>query len=255
MRKLKGLIATVLVIVLTICMNAFVFAADDIVLNGDEAGASSFMKEFSASGGEYKYLGFVTTKEATSEYNKLQLTYKGDISCLRIEFNRQEDDSNEGPYWFEPEQALHFVISEGKLDLNPSDWNTITIDLTATGIDLGEFWGMHLHYLDPEMQDGTFTVKDARFIADASAPAGGNEGNGSEGSGTNGGSNGGSDSEDVTTANNSISVSGGTEGTAGGSTSAAPSTGSVVWPIVIACGGIVVAALAFVGSKKLKEEQ
>lgn len=249
MRKLKGLIATILVIVLTICMNAFVFAADDIVLNGDEAGASSFMKEFSASGAEYKYLGFVTTKEATSEYNKLQLTYKGDISCLRIEFNRQEDDSNEGPYWFEQEQALHFVISEGKLDLNPSDWNTITIDLTATGIDIGEFWGMHLHYLDPNMQDGSFTVKDARFIADASTPAGGSEGNGSQGSGTNSSSG----EENVTTASNSISVSGGTEGTAGGSTDA-PSTGSVVWPIAIACGGIVVAVLAFVGSKKLKEE-
>lgn len=313
-RKLKSLIAVIAVVVLALSMNTFVFAADDIVLDGD-GGASSFIGEYSASGSEYKYLGFVTTKEATSEYTKLQLTYKGDISCLRIEFNRQEDDSNEGPYWFEPEQALHFIVSEGTLDLNPSSYNTVTFDLAAMGIDIGEFWGMHLHYLDPNMQDGSFSIKDARFIADAGTNAEDNtnnsgtdtqsdgtgsqsagtdtqsggtgsqsvgtdtqsdgtgsdktgtgtqsggtgsqsgsdvNGSDSDGSGTNSGNT--VDSEDGTTAANSISVSGGTDGTAGGSTTAAPSTGSVMWPIAIALGGIVVAVVAFIGSKKLKEE-
>lgn len=253
-RKLKSLIAVIAVFVLALSMNTFVFAADDIVLDGD-GGASSLIGDFKASGGEYKYLGFATTKEATAEYTKLQLTYKGDISCLRIEFNRQEDDSNEGPYWFNQEQELHFIVSEGTLDLNPSDYNTVTFDLAAMGINIADFWGMHLHYLDPNMQEGSFSIKDARLIADGAEPAAdetkvneaGNDGNSS-------GDSSGSSSDSDKPAK-SISASGGTEGTAGGSTSAAPSTGSVMWPILIACGGIVVAAAAFIGSKKLKEEQ
>lgn len=253
-RRIKSLIAVVAVIVLAFSMNTFVFAADDIVLDGD-GGASSLIGEYKANGSEYKYLGFATTKEATAEYTKLQLTYKGDISVLRIEFNRQEDDSNEGPYWFNQEQELHFIVSEGTLDLNPSEYTTVTFDLAAMGINIADFWGMHLHYLDPNMQDGSFSIKDARLIADGSKAAAAETkiNDAGDNSGDSSGSDSGS-SEEGTKAANSISVSGGTDGTAGGSTTAAPSTGAVMWPIAIACGGIVVAVVAFIGSKRMKEE-
>lgn len=241
MKKLfKKVAALALAMVVALSTSSFVYAADDIVLDGDE-GASSFIKEWSAKGGEYKYLGFVTLKEATKEYTKLQLTYKGDITYLRIEFNREADDSNEGPYWFNQEQKLHFIVSDGKLDLNPSKYNTVTFDLAKMGINIEEFWGMHLHYLDPEMNEGSFEIKDARLIADGSKPASfiadqKTDGAASDGSGDSDGSD-----------NKSVSASGGTEGTAGGSTNA-PSTGMNMYPIAIACGGVVVAAVAFFGT-------
>lgn len=237
--SLKKIVALVASLAVMFCMNTFVFAADDIVLDGDN-GASSFIGDYKASGGEYKYLGFATTKEATAEYTKLQLTYKGDISCLRIEFNRQADDSNEGPYWFNQEQKLHFIVCDGKLDLNPKSYTTVTFDLAAMGINISDFWGMHLHYLDPEMKSGSFSIKDARFIADGAKPAAGDSK-----SKTKSNSKGNS--------NNKVEAKGGTQGTAGGSTNA-PSTGSVTYPIAIAFGGIVVAVVALVYSKKMKEE-
>ena len=63
MKKLfKKVAALVLAMVVVLSTSSFVYAADDIVLDGDE-GASSFIKEWSAKGGEYKYLGCVTLKE------------------------------------------------------------------------------------------------------------------------------------------------------------------------------------------------
>lgn len=264
-KKLKSAIALIGALVLTFSMSSFVFAADDIVLDGD-SGASSFIGDFSAKGGEYKYLGFVTSKEATSEYKYLQITYKGDISCLRIEFNRP-DDSNEGPYWFNPDgQTLYFKTVDGSdIPLNPSKETTITLDLSAIGIDMGEFRGMHLHYLDPNMQEGSFTIKNAKLMtsapgANSNSSSSNTDDNNSDGNGSsnsNGSSNGSGSSgtgSSVSGSNSSSSAAKGTQGTAGGSTDA-PSTGSVTYPIVIAVGGILVAGIAFVTSRKLKEEQ
>lgn len=256
MRKLfKRMTAIAGVLILTFSMHAMVFAADDIVLDGD-GGASSLIGEYKASGSEYKYLGFATTKEATSDYKYLQITYKGDISCLRIEFNR-EDDSNEGPYWFNPDgQTLFFQTVDGsEIPLNPTKETTITLDLAAIGIDIGEFRGMHLHYLDPNVQEGSFTISDARFkTSDPKA----SEDSGSTEKKSKTSNSGSSDSANSSSASKSSSGSGsnsagtGTAGTAGGATDA-PQTGSATYPIGIALGGIVVAVVAFICSRKIKE--
>jgi LPXTG-motif cell wall-anchored protein len=257
MRKIfKKMAAIAGVLAMTLTMNTMVFAADDIVLDGD-GGASSLIGEYKASGGEYKYLGFATTKEATSDYKYLQITYKGDISCLRIEFNR-EDDSNEGPFWFNPDgQTLFFKTVDGsEIPLTPSKETTITLDLAAIGIDIGEFRGMHLHYLDPNMQEGSFTITDARFKTsdpNASGDSGSSKSKNKKNSGSSdsGSSNSSSASKDSSgTGANSSGT--GTAGTAGGATDA-PQTGSVTYPIFIALGGMAVAAVALIGSRKIKE--
>lgn len=273
-RKLKSVLALIGALVMTLSMSSFVFAAgDEIILDGDQ-GASSFIKDWSAKGGEYKYLGFVTSKEATSDYKYLQLTYTGDITYLRIEFNRP-DDSNEGPFWFNKDgQTLYFKTVDGSdIPLVAKEATTITLDLSAIGIDMGEFRGMHLHYLDPKMHEGSFSIKNAKLLksvggtksssssSDSNSSAGNtnSSSNTNSGSDTNGGNNTGSNDTNSSksggsSASGSSTQASGTQGTAGGST-AAPSTGSATYPIAIAVGGILVAGIAFVTSRKFKEEQ
>ena len=276
-RKLKSVLALIGALVMTLSMSSFVFAADDeIILDGD-AGASSFIKDWSAKGGEYKYLGFVTSKEATSDYKYLQLTYTGDITYLRIEFNRP-DDSNEGPFWFNKDgQTLYFKTVDGSdIPLVAKKATTITLDLSAIGIDMGEYRGMHLHYLDPKMHEGSFSIKNAKLLksvdgAKSNDSNSNSNSNSNSGSNTNssGNTNTGSDNNSSnnigsnstgnsksggSSASGSSAQASGTQGTAGGSTEA-PSTGSVTYPIVIAVGGILVAGIAFVTSRKFKEEQ
>lgn len=251
-RKIKSAIALAGALVLAFSMNVFVFAADDIILDGD-AGASSFIGKYSAeSASGYKYLGFVTSKEATSAYKYMQITYKGDITYLRMEFNR-EDDSNEGPFWFNKEgQTLFFKTVDGSdIPLKVDKPTTITLDLSAIGIDMGEFRGMHLHYLDPNMTKDSFEIIDAKFMT--SAPGAG-KGKDTPDAPAENVENNSSGSKSEGAGSKSQTVAKGTEGTAGGSTDA-PSTGSVMYPIVIAIGGIAVACVAFVASKKFKEEQ
>lgn len=271
-KMLKRIMALAGAVVLTFAMSSFVFAADDIILDGDN-GASSLIGDYSAEGAEYKYLGFATTKEATSDYKYLELTYKGDISCLRIEFNR-EDDSNEGPYWFNPDgQTLYFKTVDGsEIPLNPSSETTITLDLSAIGIDIGEFRGLHLHYLDPNMQEGSFSIKNAKLMTSApgaatdnsgtgdtnssdsnSSASGSSSGSGSSDSGSGSSNDTGSSVSAGSSSSGSSTQSTGTQGTAGGSTEA-PTTGSATYPIAIAVGGILVAGAAFVVSRKFKEE-
>lgn len=259
MKKIfKKMIAVAGAVAITLSMHTIAFAADDIVLDGD-GGASSLIGEFKASGAEYKYLGFATTKEATSDYKYLQLTYKGDISCLRIEFNR-EDDSNEGPYWFNPDgQTLVFKTVDGsEIPLNPSKETTITLDLSAIGIDIGEFRGMHLHYLDPNMQEGSFTITDARFKTSDPNASGSSKGSTKKSSSSKSGNDSSSEQGGSASKNSSSSGTGsnsagtGTEGTAGGATNA-PQTGSVTYPIAIALGGMCVAVIAIISSRKIKE--
>ena len=55
-------------------------------------------------GAQYKYVGFATTREATSDYKYLILTCAGDISTLRFEFCVPDGQGGNkeliGPYWF-----------------------------------------------------------------------------------------------------------------------------------------------------------
>lgn len=241
MRKFKRLAALVGAVVLAFTMSASVFAADEIKLDGDE-GASSLIGKYEASGNKYKYLGFATTKDATSDYKYLQITYTGDITSLRIEFNR-EDDSNEGPYWMNPDgQTLFFKTVDGSaIPLVADKETTITLDLSAIDINIGDFRGLHLHYLDPNAQSGSFEIKDAKLLK-----------------AVEGATAASSDEEETTTklsdelnGKNDDPASEGDPGTSGGST-AAPSTGSPVLPIAVAVGGLVVAGAAFTASKKIK---
>lgn len=170
---MKKIIATIMTLALVLGLfSATAFAADDIVLNGDN-GESSLIGEYSASGSEYKYLGFATTKNATADYKYLQLTYTGDISMFRIEFNREADDSNAGPYWFAADQFVKFVTADGSaIPTNVTEPTTIVIDLAASGINIAEFWGMHLHYLSPDIKSASFTISDARLMTSTtSSPA------------------------------------------------------------------------------------
>lgn len=215
---MKKIIATLMTLALLLGLcSATAFAADDIVLDGDQ-GDSSFVKEFKASGGEYKYLGYVTTKNATSEYKYLQFTYTGDISTLRMEFNTAQD-TNDGPYWFTEDQAVRFKTADGsKIVTNATSPTTVVIDLAASGIDIGKYVGIHLHYLSPDLKSSSFTVTDARLMTSATS------------AGTS--STGNSDTNTTT------------------APTAAANTGSSSVPTVVACAIVVVAGAVLVCSRK-----
>lgn len=169
---MKKIIATIMAVAFMLghC-SITAMAAEDIVLNGDSAGASSLIGEFAGSGGEYSYIGFATFNGVTEDYKYLELTYTGDISTLRLELTR-EDGSMAGPYWFVSSQVMKFVTADGsKIDTNPSAETTVVLDLEASGINIGEFNGTHLHYLSPDVQSATFTITDARFTSGTDAVA------------------------------------------------------------------------------------
>ncbi|MBR3645863.1 MAG: hypothetical protein IKN54_05545, partial [Lachnospiraceae bacterium] len=91
-----------------------VSANDDIILNGDDLGASSLIGRYSISGG-YKYLGFATLKDATADYKYLIITYSGDISSLRLQAARVTETENEtgGTFWFDGNNPEgHFVTAD-----------------------------------------------------------------------------------------------------------------------------------------------
>lgn len=243
--NMRKILAMIIVFALTLSIGVIAYAADDIALDGDDMGGSSFVGEYSASGAEYKYLGYVTTKGATSDYKYLKITYKGDITTLRLEFHRA-DDSLEGPYWFnKQDQTKFFVLKNGKdIPLNVNKETTIKIDLKASGVDIGEFAGMHLHYLGPDIQEGSFEIIDAKLMANSKESPGVKEETTvvEESSSEN--------TESIANVDDTT----GTEGTAGGAIE--PTGKFPIWPIVviIVVAGGVVAGATFVVSKKLKKE-
>lgn len=173
MNQMKKIIATILTLALVLGLcSATAFAADDIVLDGDN-GESAFIGEYSATANNgYKYLGFATTKEATSDYKYLQFTYTGDIKYLRLEFETEGGDLA-GPYWMTTDQMNHLKTVDGSAIPTTGNNTTVVIDLSASGISVGDYWGFHIHYLDPSFTTGSFTISDARFMTAAtSSPAG-----------------------------------------------------------------------------------
>ncbi len=137
---------------------------EEIVLDGVD-GECSFIGEYTVGNtAGYRYLGYVTTKSATSDYKYLKIKYIGDIKTLRLEFNR-EDDSNDCLTWFASDQAAHFVTVDGSDIVLVAETETeCVIDLEASGIDIGEFVGFHVHYLDQDLTGGGFNILDARLI-------------------------------------------------------------------------------------------
>lgn len=169
---MKKIIATIMAVALILGPCSTVSkAAGEIILNGDAAGESSFIGEYAGNGGEYCYMGFATFNGVTEDYKYLELTYSGDISTLRLELTR-EDGSMAGPYWFVSNQVMKFVTADGSaIETNVTDETTIVIDLEASGINIGEFNGTHLHYLSPDIQSASFSITDAKFTMETELAA------------------------------------------------------------------------------------
>ena len=141
---------------------------DEIILDGNDKGESSMIGDYGNVGVQYKYLGYVTTKDATSAYKYLLLSYVGDIKYLRMEFN-WPDDSNDGPYWFDAEQDTKFVsaVVDGfTLVSEDGKSATVVIDLEKSGLKIGNYCGIHMHYGDESIKDSekTLQITDARLL-------------------------------------------------------------------------------------------
>ena len=141
--------------------------ATGIQLNGDDKGASAFNGTYhidkAATDVAYKYLGFVTFKDlATKDFKYLKFTYTGDITGLRLEFIQLPENNLDGPYWFNPEQDIHFVGKDGMEIPMVGNNTTVVIDLEASGVDMSKFnSGFHMH--GESTVDAAFdvTIKDA----------------------------------------------------------------------------------------------
>ncbi len=174
MKRLKSVLAIILSIAMMLGIGSVSMASgtgpdsvvrtDEIVLDGD-AGEKSFIGNYSGVHSyEYKYLGYVTTKSATSEYRYLKIKYTGDITTLRLEFYTSED-RGEDIIWFNDEKTSHFETVDGSdIVLVAEDETECVIDLEASGIKIGDFVGFHMHYLEPYKNGTKFTITDARLV-------------------------------------------------------------------------------------------
>lgn len=184
MKNFKRVLAVLMVLVLAFSMNALmlsVSAADTgvIVLNGDDKNHTSPMiKEYNYTKDAYKYLGFVTTKDATADYKYLQFTYTGDISTLRWEFEDVKNSKlpNTAKFWFNQDTEAddsnkHITVADGTtLTLKASSPTTIVVDLSKMGVSLGDYSGIHMHYSAVEgVTPEGFNITDARLLKSLSS--------------------------------------------------------------------------------------
>ncbi|MBE5957482.1 MAG: hypothetical protein E7254_01275 [Lachnospiraceae bacterium] len=267
MRNLfKRVLAVAAATVLTFTMSSSAFAAEDIVL--DDSG-SPFIKTFDpGDAGDYKYMGYVYCFEAPSEYKYLQITYTGDATAfeeLRLEFVVNSDPAEEiklTPCWFSENDEGTFKTTDGGLVPAPSSKEqTVTIDLAASGIDLST--GIRAFHVHDTPGKGTFTITDARLLTEvpggSKAVADTNTKTDSKSSDDKKTDSKSSKSDSSKSAEAPAEDAGSGSGsqagaTTGGGSTAAPATGSATLPIAVALGGIAVAAVAFVGSRKMKED-
>lgn len=133
--------------------------SDDIILDNE---GSSLIGTFNSGTDDYAYLGYVYLKGATKAYNKLELTYTGNVTGIRIQFG-------DAYVWFNKDQAEHFVTVDGaEINLNVTEPTTILIDLEASGIaDLSVIEGAHIHS-EAMATNGGFEILDAKLIKDES---------------------------------------------------------------------------------------
>lgn len=181
MKKSKRMLAVLLALALVLSMNVVAFsvnaAEDDIVLNGDETGASSMIGDFSYYDDwyGYDYTGFVTLKDADlTAYKYLQITYTGDVSFLRFELEKvgMKPPVKSAATWFDATQAAHLVtVDETPISTIVAEPTTIVIDLAASGIDLTKGYdGLHMHYGDDAVASQGFVISDARLMTTAPTP-------------------------------------------------------------------------------------
>lgn len=216
-------------------------------------------------GVKYSYQGFVTFKDlATKDFKYLKLTYTGDITCLRFEFNEKTSDANQGPFWFDPnnESPDHFVTADGSEIPMVGNNTTIIIDLEKSGVDMSKYNnGIHMHANSTTEAAFDVTLKDCVLTSVLPTASGsgsdsnsnsnggnsnGNVSNGSDNGNSNGNAGGSSDNGNSKSAENETgAVNGNGTATGTGSSTDAPTTGAPVWPIAVAVGGIVLAGAAF----------
>lgn len=237
-------------------------AGADIVLDGGGDPRAALIRTIDPGDrGSYKYIDWVYWgQDLSSDYKYLQVTYTGDATALeevRLELV-QPDGTDDGPgintgniVWFgENEEGTMKTVDGGMVPAPTDKEQTVVIDLVASGFDLSQgYRAFHIHSTPGK---GTVTFTDARLMDHIPG----------ESAGTNNNNNNNSNSN----TNNSTSPSQNSDGdsdgtvtntgnqTTGGGSVDAPKTGSVMYPIAIAVGGIVVAGIALVASRKLKEE-
>lgn len=151
----------------------------DILLTGDENGQSSMVKKFSGMKDrdgkftdKYKYQGYVTIADYTSDYRYLVFTYSGDISRFRIQFADVDESGNADIdpkfYWFdksidENDENKHLVSADGKDFELKGEGKTVVVDLVASGIDIEKYHsGFHMH-CDGFDQHGEPEIGSARL--------------------------------------------------------------------------------------------
>ena len=195
-------------------------------------------------GVQYAYQGFVTFKDvADKSFKYLKITYTGDITNLRFEFNEKTTDANQGPFWFDAdhEDVDHLVTADGSKIPMVGNNTTIVIDLEKSGVDMSKYNnGIHMHANSTTDAAFDVTLKDCALSSVAPATT-------NTKTSTKTGDSKSKTDEQVTDANGNITTT--------QSSTNAPSTGSPMWPIAAGVGGIVVAAAAFAVSrlKKFKE--
>ena len=139
---------------------------NDIILNGDDQGKSAMIGTYSIKKGSvekpnYKYLGWATFKDFANEsYKYLKITYTGNIKLLRFEFEGKGGEK-QGPFWFDPEQATHFVTEDGSAIPLVGSNTTVVIDLAKSGVDMSKYnSGVHMH-CSAEDEDVNISITDA----------------------------------------------------------------------------------------------
>ena len=133
-----------------------------------------------ADTGLYKYNGWVTLAGAPADAKYLQFDYTGDLTTLRIEFQKDCDDDGTmvGPYWFDSgNEGTKFVNANGGDFVLTG--GTVTVDLAASGINLADYvdkGGFHLHFGGADespLPDGTVvTISNAKLTGGTAAAGG-----------------------------------------------------------------------------------
>ena len=119
----------------------------------------------------YAYQGWVTFKDlANKDFKYLKFTYTGDITNFRLQFEDKKGNK-QGPFWFDPEQDVHFVTADGSPIQLVGNNTTVVIDLEASGVDMSKFNnGFHMHANSTKDAAFDVTIKDAVLYGGVPTP-------------------------------------------------------------------------------------
>lgn len=126
---------------------------------------TNLIKEFTGTGA-YDYVGYVSLNGAPADSKYLELTYTGNVTYLRLEFEDKDQEAKK-TVWFDKNQADHFVTTDDSdIPLDVAEDTDIVIDLEKSGVDISKYaveGGLHIHYGDGALTDGTFHIKAAKL--------------------------------------------------------------------------------------------